>query len=113
MRSVGFTKLLRGVLLVLLVAVLTVSVWAGNSSTNSPLAGLNLDRYTVKNWTTSDGLPAGHIQALCQTRDGYLWIGTRHGLGRFDGTEFKVVTYLNCFCLAEENDGTLWAGTSS
>ncbi|MDB6032289.1 MAG: hypothetical protein JWM16_2627, partial [Verrucomicrobiales bacterium] len=83
-----------------------------SSETNSPLADLALDRYTVKHWTASDGLPAGRIQALCQTRDGYLWVGMRNGLARFNGSEFKVLPYLNCSSLAEDDDGVLWAGTS-
>ncbi len=27
---------------------------------------------------------------MIQTRDGYLWVGTRDGLARFDGVKFTV-----------------------
>src|SRR5215471_13422420 len=41
--------------------------------------------YQIKYWTTEDGLPQHQISCLKQTCDGYLWIGTRFGLSRFDG----------------------------
>ncbi|MCU1348749.1 MAG: ATPase, partial [Acidobacteria bacterium] len=39
-------------------------------------------------WTVTDGAPAD-IRALAQTTDGYLWLGTRLGLFRFDGVRFS------------------------
>jgi signal transduction histidine kinase/ligand-binding sensor domain-containing protein len=38
-------------------------------------------------WTAKDGAPADVID-LGQTSDGYLWLGTRSGLVRFDGVRF-------------------------
>src|SRR5688572_682210 len=38
-------------------------------------------------WTFRDGAPS-EIQALAQTPDGYLWIGSRTRLVRFDGVRF-------------------------
>src|SRR5690348_1104105 len=38
-------------------------------------------------WTARNGLN-GSVQALAQTADGYLWIGTSGGLFRFDGMSF-------------------------
>ena len=38
-----------------------------------------------------NGLPQNTVQALAQTTDGFLWIGTEIGLVRFDGNTF--VTY--------------------
>ena len=35
-----------------------------------------------------NGLPRGHISAIAQTADGYLWIGTEQGARRFDGVTF-------------------------
>ncbi|MGL1889396.1 MAG: hypothetical protein OCD76_22970, partial [Reichenbachiella sp.] len=40
-----------------------------------------------------------NIHAICQDSKGYLWIGTDHGLNRYDGYDIK--TYLNI-----ENDST-------
>ena len=38
-------------------------------------------------------------KALCQDKQGFIWIGTEYGLCRFDGTQF--VSYLN-----DEGDDT-------
>lgn len=44
----------------------------------------------VRLWTTQDGLPVNFIQAIAQTPDGYLWVGTGGGLLRFDGLHFRL-----------------------
>ncbi|MFN7973660.1 MAG: two-component regulator propeller domain-containing protein [Acidobacteriota bacterium] len=59
------------------------------------LAGaLDADRaitqHIRKVWQSEDGLPVGTVDALAQTPDGYLWIGTQEGLVRFDGTRMEV-----------------------
>ncbi len=67
-------------------------------------------------WTTKDGLPVNSINALLQSRDGYLWIGTFDGLVRFDGsrftvfnsTKFKGLPSNRITRLLEDRDGTLW-----
>lgn len=53
---------------------------------------LPLSDYYTQTWTTHDGLPHNGINAISQTSDGYLWIGTWEGLARFNGREFKVFT---------------------
>ena len=51
--------------------------------------------YLVDVWQTEHGLPENIVNAIAQTRDGYLWCGTTHGLARFDGVNFKVFNALN------------------
>ena len=48
-------------------------------------------RYIQRVWDTEDGLPLRRLlsSSMVQTQDGYLWIGTRVGLVRFDGVRFK------------------------
>ena len=50
----------------------------------------DLKQYNCRTWNRQNGLPATSINAIAQTRDGYLWFGTAAGLLRFDGTEFKL-----------------------
>ena len=38
---------------------------------------------------TSDGAPSNMPQAIVQDHDGFLWIGMRNGLARYDGTGFR------------------------
>jgi ligand-binding sensor domain-containing protein/signal transduction histidine kinase len=88
-------------------------------------------RYTVdKIWTTDEGLPQNSVIALTQTHDGYLWLGTRNGLVRFDGIgrfsgggkiQFPVFNDNNTpelnsstiVKLFEDSRGDLWLGTEN
>ena len=49
-----------------------------------------ITQYAHQVWKTDNGLPQNSIQAILQTRDGYIWLGTERGLVRFDGVQFTV-----------------------
>ena len=53
--------------------------------------GRGLTQYVHDVWSVQDGLPQNAASALAQDRDGYLWVGTPHGLVRFDGQTFHPV----------------------
>jgi ligand-binding sensor domain-containing protein len=69
-------------------------------------------------WRQPEGLPQDSVVAILQTRDGYVWAGTRDGLSRFDGVRFTTFDarqpdQLNeneVWALAEGDDGSLWIG---
>lgn len=42
----------------------------------------------TKNFTTRDGLASNVVNCGLQDRQGYIWLGTNHGLSRFDGHRF-------------------------
>ena len=44
-------------------------------------------------FTTDDGLPQSFVSAIVQDADGFLWVGTRDGLARYDGREFRVIRH--------------------
>lgn len=75
--------------------------------------------YSHRLWRIEDGLPQNRIRAICQTTDGYLWIGTGEGLARFDGIRFTIFDQSNVPALHDDGilalrvarDGTLWIGT--
>ena len=48
--------------------------------------------YVRQHIDAGDGLEDGQVAALAQTPDGYLWIGTRRGLARYDGVAFTPFT---------------------
>src|SRR5437763_16609258 len=58
----------------------------------APTFALDRDRSIVQfhytAWSVKDGAPS-EISAFAQTEDGYLWIGSPHGLVRFDGLTFE------------------------
>jgi hypothetical protein len=49
-------------------------------------------QYRIDTWTTDNGLPQGSVNAIVQTRDGFLWFATFGGLVRYDGLRFQVFT---------------------
>ncbi|CAN5599262.1 sensor histidine kinase [soil metagenome] len=50
-----------------------------------------LEQYRSSEWGRDRGLAAGRIEALAQSPDGYLWVGTVDGLFRFDGFRFVPI----------------------
>ena len=40
--------------------------------------------------TTADGLSQGFVFDIIQSRDGFIWIATKDGINRYDGSRFKV-----------------------
>src|SRR5215207_8276069 len=72
--------------------------------------------WIARAWQTEDGLPQNTINALLQTRDGFLWVGTSGGLARFDGVRFRKfgleqgLRSVRITALAEDQHGALWIG---
>jgi ligand-binding sensor domain-containing protein len=89
----------------------------------SPLAALDpskhLSQYAHTAWRIQDGDFAGAPNAITQTADGYLWIGTIAGLVRFDGVRFvpwiapdgKALLSSDIYSLLGATDGSLWIGS--
>ncbi len=83
---------------------------------------LQFDRQYVQTvWTAEEGLPQNSVNAILQTRDGYLWLGTFGGLARFDGIKFTIFNSGNTpglkanriLSLYEDRAGTLWVGAET
>ena len=82
-------------------------------------ADVRLAQCRVDEWGVRDGLPSRDINAIAQTPDGYLWLGTGGGLIRFDGYAFDTFTTKNTpglksneiTALYVARDGKLWIGT--
>ena len=80
----------------------------------------HLKEFGHQAWLTENGLPQNTVQAIVQTQDGYLWIGTQEGLARFDGLNFTVFDKENTPAfksndirfLYEDRQGRLWISTS-
>ena len=64
-------------------------------------------------FTTADGLGQNTVEALHQTPDGHIWVGTFRGLTEFDLKRFRKHTTALGFpkCLAEDSAGGLWIAT--
>jgi ligand-binding sensor domain-containing protein len=62
-------------------------------------------RFVPSVFTGDDGLPRSGVNAVVQTRDGYLWIGTFGGLARFDGLTFKIFSGQSALGISDPEDG--------
>jgi ligand-binding sensor domain-containing protein len=102
--------------------VLAALVVTGACLAGTPAAALDSRRpfadYAIDLWREGDGLPHNFLYTILQTRDGYLWLGTRRGLARFDGVRFSTyddrrgqLLDPEVRALAEGSDGSLWIGT--
>ena len=70
-----------------------------------------IDRYTLSNQVVND---------MVEDEDGYIWIGTRRGLNRFNGSTYKYYCHTDSLSipndfisvLCKDTDGRLWIGTT-
>ena len=108
---------------VLTCAVLAVTGAGALSAIGQPSGGgrayCQTNQFVCRAWRVEDGLPQNSVTAILQTRDGYLWLGTRGGLARFDGVRFVVfgvaegLQGLNVRTLCQDRQGALWIGTAN
>ena len=78
------------------------------------------ESWQVQQFTTLDGLPSNLVGAILEDRQGFLWIGTRNGLVRYDGYSFQPIRPLRddstgggdygVGTLHEDAAGYIWTG---
>lgn len=79
-------------------------------------------RYSYfRNLSISDGLSENNVRCIIQDRNGFMWFGTKDGLNRYDGVNFKKFqsrqegdfdfSYITHLC--EDRDGLIWVGSDS
>ncbi|WP_291528707.1 hybrid sensor histidine kinase/response regulator transcription factor [Bacteroides sp. UBA939] len=100
----------KTLLLFLAFSLSTISLWAERSKYSF--------FYSQK---LNEGISQLSVMAICQDTRGYLWLGTRNGLNRYNGSEYTVFRHhpgdslsladneINAIC--EGNDNSLWIGT--
>ncbi|HOZ89996.1 MAG TPA: two-component regulator propeller domain-containing protein [Bacteroidia bacterium] len=76
----------------------------------------------LNEFTANDGLSDNQTNCVIQDKYGFIWIGTKDGLNRFDGKSFQVFKFQsdknsvsgnNITCLEVTDDSLLWIGTAS
>jgi ligand-binding sensor domain-containing protein/signal transduction histidine kinase/DNA-binding response OmpR family regulator len=86
------------------------------------IASAQSQSYYFKSYGVSHGLSSNTITSIIQDRKGFIWLGSRNGLNRFDGTAFKIFrnsptdpTTLgsnSILSLFEDKKEHLWVGTT-
>ena len=72
--------------------------------------------------TPDQGLSSSLVQAIVQDSRGFIWLGTKKGVNRYDGYNFTVYRHRaddstsladnDAMALYEDTQKTLWIGTS-
>jgi signal transduction histidine kinase/ligand-binding sensor domain-containing protein len=107
-------RLVPQIILVFLLAALFCGRVAGLDPSRK------ISQYGHNMWRIQDGYLPAPPEALAQTADGYLWIGTAAGLVRFDGVRFvpwaspngEMLPSDQIHSLLGASDGSLWIGTA-
>ncbi len=72
--------------------------------------------YRTYDITTAKGLLSNRVSSIYQDDDGFIWLLTQEGIGRFDGHDFKSITKSNSnlrgiprgHTLIEDAEGLFW-----
>jgi signal transduction histidine kinase/ligand-binding sensor domain-containing protein/DNA-binding response OmpR family regulator len=82
-----------------------------------------LANVSFKHLSLKEGLSQSPVFSLFQDRKGFVWIGNREGLIRFDGYDFKkyvnkavlrqTTIHNDIRSICEDSNGNLWLGTST
>jgi signal transduction histidine kinase/ligand-binding sensor domain-containing protein len=72
----------------------------------------------VRRYTAADGLPDPFVRALCEDRDGNIWLGGNAGLARLEGGRFVSAGGAGgerdvVYSLLEDREGDLWVGAGN
>ncbi len=74
------------------------------------------ENYSAVLYNNTNGLPTSEANAVLQTSDGFLWIGSYAGLIRYDGCSFErmdsTTGIASIVALFEDSRGRLWIGTN-
>ena len=74
------------------------------------------DRYSAVLYNNTNGLPTSEANAIAETSDGFLWIGSYSGLVRYDGSSFLHIDSTSgitgVISLFVDSGERLWIGTN-
>ena len=68
-------------------------------------------QYAFQQISTQNGLSSSVRCLVVSHEKGYVWIGTRSGIGRFDGYELRKYLHDNITHIIEDKENTIWAIT--
>ena len=94
---------------------------AAKSSVGSPIGSISPTDYIRTDFTVENGLPNNVVNAIVETQNGLLWVGTDSGLASFDGRDFTPISLETegsvpvggVHSLLESSSGDLWVGADA
>lgn len=79
------------------------------------------NRYLFTHLTNKDGLSQNSVMTMHQDKLGQMWIGTRDGLNKYDGTKITIyrtefnnpnsISNDHILSIEEDDEGNIWFGT--
>ncbi len=76
----------------------------------------NRNSYSAVLYNNTNGLPTSEANAIVETEDGFIWIGSYSGLIRYDGTSFERMDstegIASVISLYVDDSDRLWIGTN-
>lgn len=99
-----------------LVAFITALACVSGISRIDTLA-VNIPEYNFVEeiYDNTNGMSSSEANVICETDDGYIWIGSYAGLTRYDGTQFEFIReggLVNVVGMMTDSKGRLWIGTN-
>ena len=74
------------------------------------------ESYSAVIYNNTNGLPTSESNAIAQTAEGFVWIGSYSGLIRYDGSSFErmdsTTGVSSVVCLLVDSGDRLWIGTN-
>lgn len=104
---INISKILKQIAVV---AVMSVSAFTATAG----------EQYSFKHIDTHQGLSSNNVKCITRDRLGFMWIGTKNGLNRYDGSTMKRFDCYdaklkrgnnNIGALYEDEQSNLWIGT--
>lgn len=100
----------------LLLALAVTSAFAVQSlDVSAEENNLFSDNFVEKIYNNTNGMVSSEANVICETDDGYIWIGSYAGLTKYDGNEFEFVReggLVNVVSMMTDSKGRMWIGTN-
>ena len=112
-----FKSVLGTFLIICVLFSCSISLFADDSDEITVVDPINnIEGVSAVLYDNTDGLPTSEANAMAQTSDGFIWIGSYGGLIRYDGETFErfdsttgIASVVSLFTDSEEK---LWIGTN-
>lgn len=120
-KALVFAAVLLGVsaIIVLAASFQGVSAFADESLNDSEISvdvSGQFEGHSSVLYDSTNGLPTSEANAITETSEGFIWIGSYSGLIRYDGTTFERIDsttgIASVVCLYVDAQNRLWIGTN-